>query len=125
MVETPDHLVVESLPPSGRGGDGDYSPGSSHRRMSKDSGRCSLTPSVDGDTRRVSVDYSHYRRVSVDMDRKEELALAKAVRKSSVKIRRFRNRLAIFASDQKSSCHVPYFKILAQYVGQWGHHAQE
>ena len=68
---------------------GEYSPGSSHRRMSKDSGRCSLTPSVDGDTRRVSVDYSHYRRVSVDMDRKEELALAKAVRKSSVKIRRY------------------------------------
>ena len=93
--------------------------------MSKDSGRCSLTPSVDGDTRRVSVDYSHYRRVSVDMDRKEELALAKAVRKSSVKIRRFENRFAIFASDQMSSCHVPYFKILAQYVGQWGHHAQE
>ena len=56
--------------------------------MSKDSGRCSLTPSVDGDTRRLSVDYSNYRRVSVDMDRKEELALAKAVRKSSVKIRR-------------------------------------
>ena len=80
--------------------------------------------SVDGDTRRVSVDYSHYRRVSVDMDRKEELALAKAVRKSSVKIRRCRNRFAIFASDQKPSC-VSYFKILAQYVGQWGHHAQE
>ena len=90
VVETPDHLVaVESLPPSGRSGDGDYSPGSAHRRMSKDSGRCSLTPSVDGDTRRLSVDYSNYRRVSVDMDRKEELALAKAVRKSSVKIRRY------------------------------------
>ena len=50
VVETPDHLVVETLPPSGRSGDGDYSPGSAHRRMSKDSGRCSLTPSVDGDT---------------------------------------------------------------------------
>ena len=64
VVETPDHLVmVETLPPSGRGGDtGDSSPGSSHRRMSRDSGRCSLTPSMDGgDTRRVSVDYSHYR----------------------------------------------------------------
>ena len=94
VVETPDHLVVETLPPSGRAGDGDNSPGASHRRMSKDSGRASLTPSVDGDTRRLSVDYSHYRRVSVDMDRKEELALAKAVRKSSVKIRRYRKRLA-------------------------------
>ena len=57
--------------------------------MSRDSGRCSLTPSVDGDPRRYSVDYSHYRPVSVDMDRKEELALAKDVRKSSVKIRRW------------------------------------
>ena len=48
------------------------------RRLSRDSGRYSLTPSVDG----VEVDYSHYPRVSVDRDRKEELALAKEVRRS-------------------------------------------
>ena len=54
------------------------------RRLSRDSGRYSLTPSVDG----VEVDYSHYPRVSVDRDRKEELALAKEVRRSSVKMRR-------------------------------------
>ena len=34
------------------------------------------------------MDYSHYPRVSVDRDRKEELALAKEVRRSSVKMRR-------------------------------------
>ena len=87
VVETPDHLVVvETLPPSGHVRNGDTL---DYRRMSKDSGRCSLTPSLDGDgQRRYSVDYSQYRRVSVDHDRKEELILAKEVRKSSVKMMR-------------------------------------
>ena len=96
VVETPDHLVMlESLPPSGRsGGDhgtssSDHSPFPGHRRMSKDSGRCSLTPTSDFDPqRRYSVDYSQYRHVSVDLERKEELTLAKEVRKSSVKMMR-------------------------------------
>jgi len=61
----------------------DYGP----RRMSKDSGRDSWTPTSDYDPQsRVSVDYSQYRKVSVDQERKEELCLAKAVRKSSVKM---------------------------------------
>jgi len=61
----------------------DYGP----RRASKDSGRDSWTPTSDYDpNRRISVDYSQYRKVSVDLERKEELCLAKAVRKSSVKM---------------------------------------
>jgi len=61
----------------------DYGP----RRASRDSGRDSWTPSSDYDPeRRVSVDFSQYRKVSVDLERKEELSLAKAVRKSSVKM---------------------------------------
>jgi len=61
----------------------DYGP----RRASRDSGRDSWTPTSDYDPeRRVSVDYSQYRKVSVDLERKEELSLAKAVRKSSVKM---------------------------------------
>jgi len=61
----------------------DYGP----RRMSKDSGRDSWTPTSDYDPqRKISVDYSQYRKVSVDQERKEELCLAKAVRKSSVKM---------------------------------------
>ena len=84
VVETPDHLV-ESLPPSGPRRDRDtpptdYSP-FMQRRTSKDSGRFSLTPSCDGD-------FTQYRRVSVDLERKEELILAKQVRKSSAKMLR-------------------------------------
>jgi len=61
----------------------DYGP----RRASRDSGRDSWTPTSDYDPeRRVSVDFSQYRKVSVDLERKEELSLAKAVRKSSVKM---------------------------------------
>eukprot|EP00092_Neocalanus_flemingeri_P012070 GFUD01013013.1.p1 GENE.GFUD01013013.1~~GFUD01013013.1.p1 ORF type:complete len:1302 (+),score=446.81 GFUD01013013.1:135-4040(+) len=61
----------------------DYGP----RGVSKDSGRDSWTPTSDYDPqRKVSVDYSQYRKVSVDLERKEELSLAKAVRKSSVKM---------------------------------------
>ena len=85
VVETPDHLVVvdrRDTPPT------DCSP-FMPRRSSKDSGRCSMTPSCDGDThRRFSVDFNQYRRVSVDLERKEELILAKQVRKSSAKILR-------------------------------------
>ena len=110
VVETPDHLVmVETLPPSGhlRSHDSDYSPG--QRRMSKDSGRCSLTPSIDGDgQRRYSVDYSQYRRVSVDMERKEELRLAKEVRKSSVKI--VRGSPTMWDSDHGSGSETPTLK---------------
>ena len=84
VVETPDHLVVvESLPPAGPRRERDtpptdYSP-FMQRRSSKDSGRFSLTPSCDGD-------FTQYRRVSVDLERKEELILAKQVRKSSAKM---------------------------------------
>ena len=48
-----------------------------------------MTPSCDGDPqRRFSVDFNQYRRVSVDLERKEELILAKQVRKSSAKMLR-------------------------------------
>ena len=91
VVETPDHLVVESLPPSGARRETpptDYSP-FMQRRSSKDSGRFSMTPSCDGEpNRRFSMDFNQYRRVSVDLERKEELILAKQVRKSSAKILR-------------------------------------
>lgn len=86
VVETPDHLVVvDSLPPAGPRRERDtppidYSP-FMQRRSSKDSGRFSLTPSCDGD-------FTQYRRVSVDLERKEELILAKQVRKSSAKMLR-------------------------------------
>jgi len=57
------------------------------RRASKDSGRDSWTPTSEYEgQRRISVDYSQYRKVSVDLDRKEELCLAKAIRKSSAKM---------------------------------------
>ena len=83
VVETPDHLVVESLPPSGARRERDTPPTDfspfMQRRSSKDSGRFSLTPSCDGD-------FTQYRRVSVDLERKEELILAKQVRKSSAKM---------------------------------------
>ena len=85
VVETPDHLVVESLPPSGARRERDTPPTDfspfMQRRSSKDSGRFSLTPSCDGD-------FTQYRRVSVDLERKEELILAKQVRKSSAKMLR-------------------------------------
>ena len=92
VVETPDHLVaVETSAPSGSRRETpptDYSP-FMQRRSSKDSGRCSMTPSCDGDPqRRFSVDFNQYRRVSVDLERKEELILAKQVRKSSAKMLR-------------------------------------
>ena len=86
VVETPDNMVVvESLPPAGPRRERDtppidYSP-FMQRRSSKDSGRFSLTPSCDGD-------FTQYRRVSVDLERKEELILAKQVRKSSAKMLR-------------------------------------
>jgi len=57
------------------------------RRASKDSGRDSWTPTAEYEGHgRISVDYSQYRKVSVDLDRKEELCLAKAIRKSSAKM---------------------------------------
>ena len=83
VVQTPEN----ALPPTGLRGRSPSTEGDGGRRYSRDSGRHSWTPCSDYDPqRRISVDYSQYRKVSVDLDRKEELRIAKAVRKSSAKI---------------------------------------
>jgi len=71
------------------------------RRASKDSGCWTPTSEYDPE-RRVSVDYSQYRKVSVDLERKEELCLAKAVRKSSVKMLG-RGSPSMFESNQEET----------------------